>query len=136
MTHGLLQSWRERGGRNVRIVLQFDDLMAFSLALLSVPPIELETLGWRFADRKRLLDHFLSAAKVAQGLPYDELGQASITVNLPQRDVDRLQNFARQSLPKAAPNAAMLDRVLTVLNAASHRRGPAFAPAVPRSTNT
>ena len=122
MTRGLMQSWRERGGRNVRIILQFDDLMAFALALLSVPPSELDALGWRFADRKRLLDHFLNAAKSAQGLAYDTLGQAPITVNLPQRDVNRLQNFARRSLPKAAPDAAMLDRVLSVLGAGSHRR--------------
>lgn len=122
MTRGLVRSWRERGGRNVRVVLQFDDLMALSLALLSVAPPELNALGWSFADRKRLLDHFLSAGKAAQGFPHDTLEQARITVDLPQRDVDRLQAFARRSLPKAAPNAAMLGRVLTVLNAGSHRR--------------
>jgi hypothetical protein len=69
MKRGLVQRWRERGGRRVRIALPFDDLMAFALALLSVPPAELDMLGWRFADRKRLLDRFLRAGKVAQGLP-------------------------------------------------------------------
>lgn len=103
-------------------MLEFDDLMALSLALLSLAPPELDALGWSFANRKRLLDHLLSAAKAAQGLPHDTLAHAQITINLPQRDVDRLQGFARRTLPKAAPNAAMLDRVLSVLNAGSHRR--------------
>jgi hypothetical protein len=44
-----------------------------------------------------------------------------IRVDLPQRDVERLEHFARRSLPKSAPDAAMLDRVLKVLDAASHR---------------
>ncbi|GAC1580484.1 MAG: hypothetical protein NVS3B5_14140 [Sphingomicrobium sp.] len=116
---GLLQRWRERDGRNVRIVLHFDDLMAFALALLSAQPAEIDALGWSFADRKRLLDHFLVAGKAAQGLPYDTLGQAIIAVDLPQGDIAPLQRFARRSLPMAAPDAAMLDRVLRVLDAAS-----------------
>lgn len=121
MTRSLARSWRERGNRRVLISLPFDDLMAFALALLSISPAELDTLGWRFADRKRLLEHFLRAGKAAQDLPHDTVGQALIRVDLSQRDVDRLQRFARLSLPTAAPDAAMLDRVLKVLEAASHR---------------
>ncbi len=121
MTRSIFQRWRERGGRTVRITLPFDDMMAFALALLSTSPAELDALGWRFTDRKRLLDHFLHAGKAAQGLSPDTIGQTLISIHLPQRDVDRLQRFARRSLPVAAPDAAMLDRVLNVLNASSHR---------------
>lgn len=103
-------------------MLPFDDVMEFALALLSVPPAGLDALGWRLADRKRLLDHFLASGKAAQGLPADRIGRTPITVRLPQRDVDRLQHFARRELPKAASKAAMLDRVLAALDAASRRR--------------
>jgi hypothetical protein len=122
MSRGLLRRWRERGGRFVRIVLPFDDVMDFALALLSVGPAELEALGWAFADRKRLLDHFLASGKVAQGTPSGALPKLPVELAIPQRDVDRLQRFARRELPKAASNAAMLDRVLRALDAASHRR--------------
>jgi hypothetical protein len=44
-----------------------------------------------------------------------------IELTIPQRDIDRLQRFARRELPKAASNAAMLDRVLAALDLASHR---------------
>jgi len=118
MTKGPLQSWRERGGRRAVIVLPFDDIMEFALALLSVPPEELEELGWSFADRKRLLDHFLKSGKVAQGVARETLGQTLITLPLPRRDIALLQRFARRALPKAASSAAMLDRVLRVLDAA------------------
>lgn len=119
MTRGPLRSWRERGGRRLRIALPFDDIMEFALALLSVPPEELEELGWSFADRKRLLDHFLKSGKAAQGLAHDVLGQTLITLHLPRRDVAPLQRFAQRALPKAASNAKMLDRVLQVLEAAA-----------------
>jgi hypothetical protein len=46
MTGGLGERWRRRGGRTVRIALVFDDIIEFALALLSVPPDELEALGW------------------------------------------------------------------------------------------
>ena len=121
MASSLVRSWRERGGRRVRIALPFDDLMAFAVALLSLSPAELDTLGWRFADRKRLVERFLRAGKAAQGLPHNTVGQTLIRVDLSQRDVDRLQRFARRSLPKTAPDAAMLGRVLKVLDAGSHR---------------
>lgn len=117
MMKGPLRSWRERGGRQVTIALPFDDIMEFALALLSVPPDELEELGWSFADRKRLLDHFLRSGKAAQGVSRDVLGQTLITLRLPRRDIARLQPFARRALPKAVSNAAMLDRVLRVLDA-------------------
>ena len=94
------------------------------MALLSLSPADLRTLGWSFADRKRLLDHFLASGRVAQGARPEQLSTMPIELAVPQRDVDRLQLFARRELPKAASNAAMLDRVLTALNTASHRRPP------------
>lgn len=121
MSRGPIRRWRERGGRTVRLLLPFDDIMEFALALLSVSPAELEALGWTFADRKRLLDHFLASGKAAQGTPPDALPALPIELAIPRRDVDRLQRFARTELPRAASNAAMLDRVLAALNAASHR---------------
>lgn len=121
MSRGPVRRWHERGGRTVRIVLPFDDIMEFALALLAVTPAELEALGWSFADRKRLLDHFLASGKAAQGTLLADLPTLPIELALPQRDVDRLQHFARRELPKAASNAGMLDRVLSALGAASHR---------------
>lgn len=105
------------------IVLPFDDIMEFALALLSVSPTELAALGWSFADRKRLLDHFLVSGRAAQRARPDELAKTPINLSLPQRDVDRLQHFARRELPKIASNAAVIDRVLIALDKASHRRG-------------
>lgn len=122
MTRGPLRRWRERGGRAVRLVLPFDDIMEFALALLSVTPAELKALGWTFGDRKRLLDHFLASGKAAQGSKPEDLPNLPITLALPQRDVDRLLRFARRELPKAASNAGMIDRVLAALDTASHRR--------------
>jgi hypothetical protein len=122
VTHGPIRRWRERGGRTVRLVLPFDDIMEFALALLALSPRELKALEWSFADRKRLLDHFLASGRTAQGADPDELGMMPIELALPQRDVDRLQRFARRELPKAASNAAMIDRVLAGLDAASRRR--------------
>lgn len=122
MTRGPIRRWRERGGRTVRLLLRFDDIMEFAMALLSLSPADLRALGWSFADRKRLLDHFLASGRVAQGARPEQLPIMPIELAVPQRDVDRLQRFARRELPKAASNAAMLDRVLTALDAASHRR--------------
>lgn len=116
MSRNLLRNWRERGGRSVTIALPFDDIMEFALALLSAPPEELEELDWSFADRKRLLDHFLRSGKAAQGVARDVLGQTLIRLHLPRRDIARLQRFARRALPKAASNAAVLNRVLRVLD--------------------
>ena len=84
---------------------------------MKLAPEELEELGWRFADRKRLLDHFLKSGKAAQGVAGDVLGQTLKTLRLPRRDIAPLRRFARRALPKAASNAAMLDRVLRVLDA-------------------
>jgi hypothetical protein len=100
-------------------MVPFEDIMEFALALLSAQPEELEELGWTFADRKRLLDHFLRSGKAAQGVARDVLGQTPIALRLPRRDIARLQRFARRALPKAASNAAMLDRILRVLDAAA-----------------
>lgn len=122
MTRGPIRRWRERGGRTVRLLLPFDDVMEFALALLSVSPTELEALGWTFGDRKRLLDHFLASGKAAQGSRPEDLPGMPIALTLPQRDVDRLLRFARRELPKAASNAGMIDRVLAALDTASHRR--------------
>jgi len=106
----------------VRLLLTFDDIMEFALALLSLNPAELQALRWSFADRKRLLDHFLASGRAAQGARPEQLPMMPIELAVPQRDVDRLQLFARCELPKAVSNAAMLDRVLTALDVASHRR--------------
>lgn len=119
MSHGPLQRWRERGQRSVRVTLPFDDIMEFAFALLLVEPAELYTLGWTFADRKRLLDHFLASGKIAQGVSPELLPQMAITLRLPQRDLHRLQRFAQRELPKAASNAALLNRVLRALDQAA-----------------
>lgn len=108
-----------RGVRKITFSLPFDDIMEFALALLSVPPEELDALGWSFADRRRLLGHFLKSGKAAQRVPRDALGQTLIRLSLPRRDVALLQRFARRELPKAASNAAILDRVLRVLDEAA-----------------
>lgn len=118
MSQGIRQRWRERDGRTIQIRLPFADIMEFALALLSLSPAELEALGWTFADRKRLLDHFLRSGKAVQGKPLDEIDEATVTLRLPQRDVMRLQIFARRELPKAASNAAMINRVLAALDGA------------------
>lgn len=122
MTRGPIKRWWQRGGRAVHLLLTFEDIMDFAMALLSVQPAELRALGWTFADRKRLLDHFLASGRDAQAADPKELRGLPIELALPQRDVDRLQHFARKELPKAASNAAMLDRVLAALDAGSHRQ--------------
>ena len=109
--------WRERGGRTVRLALSFDDIMEIALALLSLSPAELEALGWSFADRKRLLDHFLASGKMAQRQDPATLGRSLLKLRLPLRDVRRLRTFVHRELPKAASNAAVLDRLGTVLDA-------------------
>src|SRR3546814_13556784 len=93
MTRGPLRKWRERGGRRVRIALPFDDIMEFALALLSVSPEELEALGWSFADRERLLDHFLRSGKAAQRLAPGRPGPMPIEPPPPHRDIDRHHHF-------------------------------------------
>jgi hypothetical protein len=122
MTTGPITRWRQRGGRTIRLLLTFDDIMEFALALLSVQPAELGALGWTFADRKRLLDHFLASGKAAQAADPGELRGLPIELALPQHDVERLRVFAAKELPKAASNAAMLDRVLAALNSGPNRR--------------
>ena len=118
MTRAPLRRWNERGGRRLAIALPFDDIMEFALALLSVSPEELEGLGWSFADRKRLLDHFMKSGKGAQGVAPEVLGQTLIRLYVPRRDIELLQRFAQRALPRTASNAAMLDRMLRVLRAA------------------
>jgi len=114
-----LWRWRERGGNFIHIALPFDDIMEFALALLSISPEELARLDWTFADRKRLLDHLLASGKTAQAVPHGALPATLITLRLPRDDVARLQQFARREFSQHASNAAMLDRVLDVLNAAA-----------------
>jgi hypothetical protein len=118
VSRGVGQRWRERGGRIIQIRLPFDDIMEFALALLALSPAELESLEWTFADRKRLLDHLLRAGKAVQGKRPEDIGRSPVTLRLPQRDVIRLQRFAARELPKAASNAAVIDRVLAALDAA------------------
>lgn len=105
----------------VHIVLPFDDIMEFALALLALTPVELEALGWAFADRKRLLDHFLASGKNVQGRKVEDIARIPVELALPQRDVDRLQQFARRELSKAVSNAGVIDRALNALDRASHR---------------
>src|SRR3546814_18672607 len=101
MTRGPLRKWRERGGRRVRIALPFDDIMEFALALLSVSPEELEALGWRFADRKRLLDHFLRSGKAAQRIAPHRRGAQPIEPRLPHRDAHPRPHFPTRRAPQA-----------------------------------
>ncbi|WP_202907040.1 hypothetical protein [Sphingobium yanoikuyae] len=93
--------------------------MEVALALLSLSPDELRALEWSFADRKRLLDHFLQSGKEAQTLDRDKLDQALLRLRLPLRDVHRLKRFARRDLPKAASNATVIERLSRVLEATS-----------------
>ena len=50
MKRGPLRRWRERGGRVVRVLLPFEDIMDVALALLALTPDELAAL-WR-AERR------------------------------------------------------------------------------------
>jgi hypothetical protein len=117
LMRSLSQRWRERGGRTVRLALPFDDIMEIALAVLALSPAELEALGWTFADRKRLLDHFLVSGKAAQRQESAALGQARLELRLPLRDVRRLRTFVHRELPKAASNAAVFDRLGAILDA-------------------
>lgn len=110
------QRWRERGGRIAHIILPFDDIMEIALALLALSPTELEALGWSFADRKRLLDHFLASGKAAQRTDREALGRTPLDLHLPLRDIRHLQAFVRRDLPKAATKAAVVERLAAVLD--------------------
>src|SRR3546814_12118738 len=89
---------------------------------LSISPHELEALGWSFADRKRFLDHFLASGRAAQRVKPENLGKMPIEIVLPKDDLTRIQQFAVRELPKAASNAAVIDRVLIALDEAVHRK--------------
>ncbi len=117
MTRGPLRRWRERGRRIVTIALPFADIMEVALALLSLAPDELAALDWTFADRKRLLDHFLASGKEAQKADRASLDQALLTLRLPVRDILRLQRFTQRELPKAATHAGIIERLGRVLDA-------------------
>lgn len=104
---------------DVRLRLPFDDIMEFAIALLTISPIELEALGWSFADRKRFLDHFLASGRAAQGVKPELLGVTPIEIVVPKADLTRLQQFAVRELPKAASNTRMIDRVLGALDEAA-----------------
>ena len=88
-----------------------------ALALLTLSPNELHALGWSFADRKRLLDHFLACGKAAQRTDRTSLGQARLVLRLPLRDIRCLRTFVHRELPKAASNAASIDRLGAILDA-------------------
>lgn len=118
MRRGPLRRWRERGGRIVRVLLPFEDIMDVALALLSLQPDELARLGWSFAARKRLLEHFLVAGKEADAIAPSALDRTILTLRLPLRDVRRLQDFTRRELPKMASRAAVIDRLEAALDAA------------------
>ena len=89
--------------------------MEFALAPLAISPAELETLGWSFADRKRLIDWLLTASEAAQGIDPAVVGKSPIELALPHRDVDRLLTFARRELPREASRADVVDWVLDAL---------------------
>lgn len=119
MSRSPLKRWRERGSQTIAVSLPFADIMEVALALLSLSPDELRALDWSFADRKRLLDHFLRSGKEAQTLDREKLDQSLLRLRLPLRDIRRLQRFARRDLPKAASNAAVIERLSAVLEAAN-----------------
>lgn len=102
----------------MRLALPFDDIMEVALALLALSPAELEALGWSFADRKRLLDRFLASGKAAQKTDRAVLGRTRLDFRLPMQDIRRLRTFVARELPKAASNAALLDRLSGALDAA------------------
>ncbi|MAX00079.1 MAG: hypothetical protein CMN72_10655 [Sphingomonas sp.] len=118
MRRGPLRRWRARGGRIVRVLLPFEDIMGVALALLSLQPDELARLGWSFAARKRLLEHFLVAGKEADAIAPSALDRTILTLRLPLRDVRRLQDFTRRELPMMASRAAVIDRLEAALDAA------------------
>jgi hypothetical protein len=118
VSRGPFQRWRERGGRTVTVLLPFTDIMEVALALLALSPDELAALGWSFAARKRVLEHFLTAGKQADVIGRAELDQTILTLRLPLRDVRRLQSFTRRELPKMASRAKVIDRLEEALDAA------------------
>lgn len=118
MTRRPLQRWRERGGRKLRVSLPLTDIMEVALALLALSPDELAALGWSFSARKRVLEHFLAAGKQADVVDRRALEQTTLPLQLPLRDVRRLQQFARRDLPKMASRADVLDHLETALNSA------------------
>jgi hypothetical protein len=117
LMRSLAQRWRDR--RAIRIALPFDDIMEIALALLALSPSELEAFGWSFVDRKRLLDHFLASGKAAQHADRSTLGRVLLDLRLPLRDVQRLKTFVRRDLPKAASNAAVIERLSAILDSAT-----------------
>ena len=64
----------------MRVALPFTDIMEVALALLALSPDELTALGWTFADRKRLLDHFLASGKQAQNTVRANLDRTLLTL--------------------------------------------------------
>ena len=72
--------------------------------------------------RKRLLDHLLQSGKQAQSVDRDKLDQTLLRLALPARDVRRLKRFAQRELPKTATNAAVIERLSTVIEAAEPER--------------
>ncbi len=93
MTGGPLQRWRERPGRTVRVTMTFPDVMEVALALLALSPAEVAALGWSFANRKRLLEHFLIAGKSADRIEPEALDEAVVTFRVPLRDIEKLRHF-------------------------------------------
>ncbi|WP_099046479.1 MULTISPECIES: hypothetical protein [Pseudomonadota] len=118
----LVERWKSRRGRGVQLRLPFDDIMEFAIALLSISPQELELLGWSFADRKRLLDHFLASGRAAQETDPEALGATPIELTIPRADLERLRRFAVREFPKAASHAAVAERVLRAIEAVPDRR--------------
>jgi len=92
--------------------------LEFALPLLSLSPAEPEALAWSFSDPKRLLDHFLASGSSAEHRDPEQLARTIFEYGVPARDLERLRRFAHRDLPKAASNAAMLERVADALDEA------------------
>lgn len=119
MTRGLFAGWRGRGGRRVRILLPFADIMEVALALLALTPDELAALGWSFDARKRLLEHFLIAGRQGDTVDREALDRMIVPLRLSLRDLRRLRMFARRELPKTASRPEVIDRLEAALDAAA-----------------
>ena len=62
------------------------------------------------------------SGKQAQSVDRDKLDQTLLRLALPARDVRRLKRFAQRELPKTATNAAVIERLSAVLEAADPDR--------------
>lgn len=92
------------------VALPFDDIMEIAIALLALSPAALGALGWSFADRKRLLDHFMASGKAAQRTDRTTLGETpgapDISARCAQVADVRLPRFAQDSQQRRRARSA------------------------------